>query len=87
MDLMPISARLKDVSNHKVNSDAPKFRDKRIENSIFGFLTDCSATEIEDIVKSLNNIATSDNAVIALKYVCTPISSTLSGITNTSFLE
>ena len=80
-----IAKKMKDDSTYTVNSDTPKFRDKRIENSIF--LSDCSATEIEDIVKSLNNKSTSDTTVIALKYVSTPISSTLSSIINTSFLQ
>ena len=80
-----IAKKLKDNSTHIVNSDTPQFRDKRVENSIF--LSDCSTTEIEDIVKSLNNKSTSDTAVVALKYVSTSISSTLSSIINTSFLQ
>ena len=80
-----IAKKLKDNSTHIVNPDTPKFRDKRIENSIF--LSDCTKTEIEDIVNSLKNKSTSDTAVVALKYVSASISSTLSAIINASFLQ
>ena len=80
-----IAKKMKDNSTHTVNPHTPKFRDKRVENSIF--LSDCTKTEIEDIVNSLKNKATSDTAVVALKYVSASISSILSAIINASFLQ
>ena len=80
-----IAKKLKDNSTYTANPDTPKFRDKRIVNSIY--LSECSTTEIEEIVKSLKNKSTSDTAIVALKYVSTSISSTLRAIINTSLTQ
>ena len=80
-----IAKKLKDNSTYTANPDTPKFRDKRVVNSIY--LSECSTTEIEEIVKSLKNKSTSDTAIVALKYVSTSISSTLRAIINTSLKQ
>ena len=80
-----IAKKLKDNSTYTANPDTPKFRDKRVVNSIY--LSECSTTEIEEIVKSLKYKSTSDTAIVALKYVSTSISSTLRAIINTSLTQ
>ena len=76
---------MKDNSTYTANPDTPKFRDKRVVNSIY--LSECSTTEIEEIVKSLKNKSTSNTAIVALKYVSKSILSTRRAIINTSLTQ
>ena len=80
-----IAQKLRNNSTHAAHSNTPKFRDERVDNSIF--LLEASSTEIEEIVKSLSNKSMSDTAIIALKYVNTSLSGTLSTIINVSFSQ